>query len=239
MFNIEWQKLIGKKSSKTLLVIYSIILVGLLGLYAYGEFGLNLSIYNAGQFVTASLSTMMAMILPFIVLFLSSQSFVSEFKSNTFKNMFLLPVKKSKIYLSKLLSVQALVGIILATQFLLTTLVGLLVDGISLSFAPLTAYLGAFAVLGLVNIVSSLLAMLFSSTGIIIIVSYFGYLALNILGYVVPRLKVISISHMLGAYPLVFTSLTLLLSVVAYYILLYIIGYQLFEKKEAIVCQSE
>jgi len=239
MFKIEWNKLISKKSTKILLIIYGLVLVGLLGFYTYGEFGLNLSIYNAGQFVTASLSSMMAIILPFIVLYLSSQSFVTEFKNNTFKNMFLLPVKKSTIYLSKLISVQALVGLLLISQFILTTIVGLVVDGLSFSLVPLTTYLGAFLVLGLINILSSLLAMVFNSTGIIIIVAYFGYMALNIFGYLVPRIKVISISHMLGGYPLIFTSLTLLLSVVAYYILLYIIGYQLFEKKEAIICQSE
>lgn len=239
MFKIELSKLLSKKSTKTLMVIYSVILLGILGVYTYGEFGLNLSIYNSGQFVTASLNTMMAVVLPFIVLYLSSQSFVTEFKDNTFKNLFLLPVKKSSIYLSKLLSVQAVIAMILGSQFILTSLVGILVDGFSLSLVPVTYYLGAFLVLGLINMLSSLLSMIFNSTGIILIVSYFGFLGLNILGYVVPKIKMISISHMLGGYQMILTSLTLLLSVIAYYILLYIAGYQLFEKKEAIVCQSE
>lgn len=221
------------------MILYAVLLAGLLGLYGYGELGLNLSIFNSGQFVLSSLNMMMAMILPFIVLYLSSSSFVSEFKSNTIKNMFLLPVKKYEIYLAKLLSVQTLLGAMLMVQLIISIVFGSLIDGFAFSLATFTSYLGAFLILGLVNLLGSVLAMFLSTTGMVIIVSYIGFISLNVLGYVVPTLRSISISHMLGQYQMVFGSITLLLSVVAYYILLTIIGYQLFEKKEAILCQSE
>ncbi len=127
----------------------------------------------------------------------------------------------------------------LMMQLVLSIIFATFIDGFAISMATLTSYFGAFLILGLVNLLGSLLAMFLTTTGMVIIVSYIGFISLNVLGYVVPTLRNISISHMLGQYQMVFGSLTLLLSVVAYYILLTIIGYQLFEKKEAIICQSE
>lgn len=239
MYKMELTKIIHKKSTKILLVIYSILLLGLLAIYTYGETGLNLSIYNSGQFVIASLNAMMAFILPFIVLYLSSNTFIYEFKNNTIKNLFLLPINKYEIFLAKLLSVQTIIGILLLLQLIITFVLGILVDGLSFSFVTITNYLGAFLILGVVNILSSILSLFLNTTGMVIIVSYVGYFGLNILGYLVPRLKGISISHMIGNYHMIFNSLTLLLSVFAYYILLYIIGFQLFDKKEAVICQLE
>lgn len=239
MYKIELTKLMDKKSTKVLMIVYTVFLVGLLGLYSYGEIGLNISLFNSGQFVLSSLNMMMAVILPFIVLYLSSSSFVTEFKNNTIKNMFLLPVKKMDIYLSKLLSVQTIIGVLLMIQLILTLIAGTIIDGFAISMTTLVTYLGAFLMLGLINVLSSILAMFLSTTGMVIIISYVGFIALNVGGYVFPALRNISISHMLGQYQMIFSSSTLLLSVVAYYILLTIIGYQLFEKKEAIICQSE
>jgi len=81
--------------------------------------------------------------------------------------------------------------------------------------------------------------MFFNSSGMIIIVSYIGFMVLNVLGIIIPKIQVISLGHIMGQYQMLFSSLTLLLSVVAYYILFSVIGYQLFEKKEAMICQSE
>lgn len=239
MYKIELSKLMGKKSTKILLVIYILLLTGLLGLYTYGEVGLDLSIYNRGQFVLSSLNMMMALILPFIVLYLSSSTFVSEFKNNTIKNLFLLPIKKYEIYIAKLLSVQTLIGAILGIQLFSSIIVGTIIDGFSLSMSIFISYFGAFIILGLINLLSSILSMFLNTTGMVIIVSYIGFVSLNVLGYIVPMLQNISISHMISQYQMIFSSSTLLLSIVAYYILLTIVGYQLFEKKEAMICQSE
>ena len=239
MYKIELSKILGKKSTKILMIIYAVMLAGLLGIYTYGEAGLNLSIYNSGQFVLSSLKTMMALILPFIVLYLSSSTFVSEFKNNTIKNLFLLPVKKYEIYAAKLLSVQTIIAALLGIQLIISMIFGTFIDGFAFSMSTLTSYFGAFIILGLINVLSSLLSMFLNTTGMVVIVSYIGFIALNVLGYMVPQLQIISISHMMGQYQMIFSSFTLLLSVVAYYILLTIIGYQLFEKKEAMICQSE
>ncbi len=239
MYKIELSKILGKKSTKILMIIYAVMLAGLLGIYTYGEAGLNLSIYNSGQFVLSSLKAMMALILPFIVLYLSSSTFVSDFKNNTIKNLFLLPVKKYEIYAAKLLSVQTIIAALLVIQLIISMIFGTFIDGFAFSMSTLTSYFGAFIILGLINVLSSLLSMFLNTTGMVVIVSYIGFIALNVLGYIVPQLQIISISHMMGQYQMIFSSFTLLLSVVAYYILLTIIGYQLFEKKEAMICQSE
>lgn len=239
MYKIELIKLLSKKSTKTLIIIYSVLLVALLGLYAYGEAGLDISIYNSGQFVLSSLSMMMALVLPFITLYLSASTFIGEFKNSTIKNLLLLPVKKYQIYIGKLLSVQTVIGMILGIQLVLTLILGGVIDGFSLSLNTLTYYLGAFIILGLINVLSALLSMVLNTPGMVIIVSSIGFIGLNVLSYALPSIRVISLSHMLGQYTMIFNSMTLLLSVLAYYILFSIVGYQLFDKKEAMVCQSE
>ena len=239
MYKIELKKLFHKKSIKTLIFIYAVLFLGLIGIYIYGETSLNLSIYNSGQFVLSSLNTMMAFMLPFMVIYISSNTFVTEFKNQTIKNLYLLPVKKYEIYIAKLLSVQTLIAIVLMMQLVLSLVFGTILDGFALSLNTVTTYIGAFLVLGLINLLSSLLSMFLNSSGMIIIVSYIGFMVFNVLGIIIPKLQVISLGHIMGQYQMLFSSLTLLLSVVAYYILFSVIGYQLFEKKEAMICQSE
>ncbi len=239
MYKIELTKLLHKKSIKTLMIIYAVLFLGLIGIYIYGESSLNLSIYNSGQFVLSSLNTMMAFMLPFIAIYISSNTFVTEFKNKTIKNLYLLPVKKYEIYIAKLLSVQTLIAVILMMQFVLSLIFGTILDGFSLNLNTVTTYIGAFVILGLINLMSSLFSMFFNSSGMIIIVSYIGFMVLNVLGIIIPKIQVISLGHIMGQYQMLFSSLTLLLSVVAYYILFSVIGYQLFEKKEAMICQSE
>ncbi|MCH4889254.1 hypothetical protein EZV73_16780 [Acidaminobacter sp. JC074] len=239
MFKIEFKKLLNKKSTKTLLIIYGLLFLGLMGIYAYGEAGLGLSIYNSGQFTLSSLNAMMTFVLPFIVLYMTASTFVSEFKKGTIKNLYLLPVQKHEIYISKLLSVQSLVGILLIVQMVLSLIAGGLLDGIGLSLATITGYIGAFILLGLINVLSSLLSMFLNTSGMVVLVTYIAFMVLNVVGIMVPSLQTISISHMMGQYQMIFSSFSLLLSVIAYYILLSVVGYQLFDKKEAMICLSE
>ena len=84
---------------------------------------------GGAEFIKASLSVTMSMILPFITLYISSTSFALDFSNGTIKNMFLLPVNKSSIYLGKILSVQTLIAVLLSVQFFYSMLFGLILDG--------------------------------------------------------------------------------------------------------------
>ena len=242
LLKIELSKLMAKKSTKTLLIVYLIAFIGLIGLYALGEINFGLSIFNQGQFQLASLGLMMSVLLPIIVIYISSNTFASEYSNQSIKNMLLLPISRTKLYINKVLSVQVLMAVLLIGQFVLSSIVGLIIDG-GYSFdvlgLGLTRYLSAFITLGLLNLMGSMLALLLNSSAITMLVSILGYFGLNIFGYIVPNAKIILPSYLMGQYNVLFTSLTVLLSILAYYIIFYIVGYLLFEKKEAMICQSE
>ncbi len=241
---IEGLKLYKRKSTKNLIMLYSTLLFILSGLYFYGEKSMGITLFTEGQFISASLAMMMSVLLPFIALYLSSTSFALDFSKGTLKNMLLLPVKKSQIYLGKILAVQSLMGVLLSIQFMFTFTVGLLLDGgisLSLLLTTLMAYLGAFIVLGLVNTVGAVLSLLINSTGLALFISYLLYVGMGIASLYLPPLRAISFSHIMSSYSDIIMSLDfkLILSIIAYYLLFITLGHVLFEKKEESVCQYE
>lgn len=146
--------------------------------------------------------------------------------------------------MGKVMALQSLIGVLLLIQFVSTFLLSFILDGgisISVFFTYFLEYLGAFLILGLVNLSGALLSLLLSSTGLAVFVSYLLYVAMGIVGIYLPQLRVISISRILGNYDNLITNfnLSLLLSVVSYYIILFIVGNLVFEKKEESVCQYE
>lgn len=239
---VEWQKLFKKKSTKVLLVIYAVSLMVMMFAYGYGEGALNLSILNSGQFTTTTLGLFMGFLLPFMTIYIASQNMIEAYDKQTIKNMYLMPIKKSNLFIAKIMGIQVFVGLLLVIQLVLTSLYGIIFDGLMTTTMIMTIlihYLGAFLILGLINIFSHVMSLVLKSTGIVLLVSYLTYMGAGILGFFVPRLKVILPGTMISNYAFLFTSVTLLLSVLAYYIILYIVGYQLFEKKEVMICQSE
>jgi len=244
IFKLEWTKLFKKKNTKILIGLYSIILMVMTGLYLFGEKNLGLSIYNESQFIKATLSATMAFILPFIALYLSSTNIINDFSNHTIKNLMLLPINKSKLFVGKLMSIQALIGLLLAIQFAFTMIVGFLLDG-GFSFGILISllgqYLGAFIILGLVNLSGVLLGLLLNSSGLTIVVGYVLFIGMKMLSAYSGIIKLISPTTIISNYGNILSgaSWTLLLSVVSYYIILFIVSSQLFEKKEVQPCQSE
>lgn len=242
LLKIEINKLMAKKSTRTLLIVYLVAFIGLIGLYVFGEVNLGLSIFNQGQFQLASLSLMMSVLLPIVVIYASSNTFASEYADQSIKNMLLLPVSKTTLYLGKVLSVQVFIAALLLVQFILSSVVGLIIDGgysLEVLALGMSRYLSAFITLGLLNLMAGMLALIINSSAVVMLVSILGYFGLNMIGYIVPRIKIILPSYLLGQYDMMFRSFTVLLSILAYYIIFYITGYLLFEKKEAMICQSE
>ncbi|MBI9013263.1 MAG: ABC transporter permease [Clostridiales bacterium] len=244
MIKMEWIKLLKKKNTKVLIGLYGVILLVMSGLYIFGEKSFGLSIYTESQFIKATLSTMMGFILPFIALYLSSTKIIGEFSHHTIKNLMLLPIEKSKIFFGKIVSVQGLLGVLLLMQFTVSLILGLLLDGgfsLGVLMSLFGEYLGAFVILGLINLSGSLLAMVFNSGGLTIFIGYVLYIGMNFISLYVAPFRTISLTTVISNYGSLFngTSLTLLLSVLAYYMILYIVGSQLFEKKEVQSCQSE
>ncbi len=93
--------------------------------------------------------------------------------------MLLLPVSKAELFYGKLLGVQCLVGVLLSIQFLYSMTVGLVIDG-GVAFVVvgtyLVMYLGAFLILGLVNLLGAFYYLVFSSVGLALLMTYLTYM---------------------------------------------------------------
>lgn len=243
-YRIEWIKLFKRKSSRILMGLYGLIVLALGIMYMMGESVMAVNLFNGGQFMGASLGFTMGLMLPFIALYLSSTSFALDFSQGTIKNMFLLPLKKDQIFLGKLLAVQSILGILVVIQFSFSLIVGLFLDGwmgFGVLGTQILVYGGAFLALGLLNLLAALVSLMVSSSGLAILISYVALVAMNLLDNFVPRLRVISLPTLLAQYDVVISRLQVaqLLSFVAYYILLFMVGYLLFEKKDEGSCQFE
>ena len=243
LLKVELIKLLKKASTKVFLVMYGIILLGGALIYVIAESRFDLTIYSGSQFVGASLSTMMAFLLPLMTIYLAGSSQGIDFSRGTMKNMYLLPISRTKLFISKLLSVQVIVGSVMVAQFIITLVVSISVDGftfVSLG-AILMDYIGAFLILGLVNIIGNVLSLLVKNVGLAIIIAYVGYIGLGILTLYVPSIRSISITNLINNYGnfLGGGAITMLLSTLAYYIILFITGLLLFEKKEESLCQFD
>lgn len=244
IFKLEWTKLFKKKNTKVLIGLYGAILFVLTGMYLYGESALGLSIYNESQFVKASLATTMGFILPFIALYLSSTNIMNDFSNHTIKNLMLLPIEKSKLFIGKIMSIQALIGLLLSIQLVFTLMVSLLLDGgfsLTVFMSLILTYTGAFLILGLINLFGVLLGLVLNSSGLTIVIGYVSFIGLKIFTSYSGALKAISPTTLISNYNHIISvsSWTLLLSLVSYYIILFIVTSQLFEKKEVQPCQSE
>lgn len=239
----EITKLAYKKSTKVLGILYiTALLFGIL-IYIGAESILGFTLYNQLQFVGAGLSVMMNFLLPLMALFLASSMITIDYAKGTIKNMYLLPIHKDKIFVGKIAAVQVVLAAILVVQFLITTLVAWVMEGIQ--FKTLMGffgqYIGAFVVLLMVNLIGHALTLLLKNTGIVIIMAYTLYTVLGIASLYIPVIKSISISHLIGSYSEFFNggNVFLLLSVIAYYIILFIAGLLLFDKKEEYLCQFD
>jgi len=244
LFKVELLKLYKRKSVKVLLGIYGVIIFAMSMMYLVGEKSLGLTVYTEGQFLTASLSGVMAIILPFIALYISAASFGLELSKGTLKNMLLMPISKTEFYLTKIVAILSFMGLIISAQFAYSFIFGSIMDGgmaLTVLGSALLQYLGAFLTLGVVVIAGALLSMITTSTGLAVLLGYLAYIGSGILSAYFPAYKTISLSHILSDYKFIFTSsnIIMLLSIISYYIIILMVGMILFDKKEEGACLYE
>lgn len=244
MFKAEWMKLYKRKSVKVLLAIYGALVVAMSLIYVLGEQKLGLSLYTESQFITSSLGTVMTFILPFIALYVSTASFGLEFSKGTFKNMLLMPVSKSSLYINKLMAVISLLGGMLIMQLVYSLAFSLILDGgftMTILMGVLGEYLGAFLILGLIAGAGALMAMFITSTGLAVFIGYLIYMGIGILNLYLPVIKPVSLTNIMSTYNHLLSGGfgIQLLSVIAYYIIILTTGLMLFEQKEEDTCLYE
>jgi len=239
----ELTKLTRKKSTLVLLSLYCITYIGIVLFYLVGENALDVSLYNSNQFVGASLKIMMGFLFPLLALYLASSSIALDYSKGTIKNMYLLPINKDMLYAGKIIAVQGIIGAVLALQLVLSISFSIIQEGFSLTGLGtyFLQYIGAFFVLLLVNLFGTTLTLWIKNTGLVIIISYTAYIVAGIINLYVPAIKSISFRHLIGNYTEFFRngSLSLLLSIVAYYIIVFVVGLILFDKKDENICQFD
>lgn len=241
LLRIEITKLYKRKNIKVLVSLYMSMLIVMSILYLVAEKRLGLTLYTEGQFITSSLSLVMAGFMPLLALYVASVSLSSEMSSGTLKNMLLLPIKREQLYISKIAAVLSLIGGMLTFQWLYSMVFSIVVDGaIKFSFliGTLGDYFGAFLVLGLIINLSITLTLAFKSTGITIVSSYLLYVILGFAGIYFPVFSNVSPTTIIREYGYIFEGGggIQLLSTFAYYIIIVMTGLLLFDKKEEEIC---
>lgn len=243
ILKVEISKLLRKMSTQVFIVLYALIVLGGSLVYVIAESRFDLTVYSGVQFVGASLSMMMAFLLPLMTIYLAGSSQGIDFSRGTMKNMYLLPISRTSLFINKLLSVQVIIGVVMAVQFVVSLMVSLIVDGFILTSLPaiFLDYIGAFLILGLVNIIGNILSLLVKNVGLAVILAYVGYIGLGLLTIYVPAIRSISITNLINNYSNFLSqgAIAMLLSTLAYYIILFITGLLLFEKKEESLCQFD
>lgn len=244
LLNIEITKLYKRNNIKVLMGLYMAIMIVMSIFYLFAEKRMGLTLYTEGQFITSSLNFVMTGFLPLLALYVASASLGSEMSNGTLKNMLLLPIKRGQLYLYKIIAVLSLIGGMLVLQWSYSMIFSRIVDGaFSLTFllGTLGDYLGAFMVLGLIVNLSSVLTLAFKSTGITIVSSYILYVIIGFAGIYFPTFANVSPVTLIREYGYFFTSGSgiQLLSTIAYYIIIVMIGLLLFDKKEEEICLYE
>jgi ABC-2 type transport system permease protein len=243
LITTEFIKLYRKKSTRILWILYGISYILITLFYLGGEIMFNVNLFNSNQFIGASLKNLMGFMLPLMALYLASSTISLDYSKGTIKNMYLLPLKKEAIYMSKIISVQLFIGVLLSAQFVLSAIIAMIQEGFQLSGigAYFLNYVGAFFVLLLINLFGTAMTLWIKNTGLVIIIAYGSYIVAGIVTLYLPVLKAVSFRHIISSYSEFFKngSVSLLLSIVAYYIIVFIVGLLLFEKKDENICQFD
>ncbi len=202
LIKVEIKKLLKKKSTKVFLILYGIILAGITTVALVAELVFGLALYHGAGFIGAVLATMMGFLLPLMTIYLSSSSQALDMTRKTMKNMYLLPISRTKLYISKIAAVQFITAAVLGIQFVVVLAANLAINGTDLAGLVGVAvdHIGAFLILGLVNIIGNALTLLVRNTGLVIILAYVGFVGLNLLAMYFPAVSTVAITTLLSGY---------------------------------------
>lgn len=233
----EFEKIIGKRKSKVLLLLIGIILLGASFLYYYLDNSLNLTLMNGSNFSLWTLELLMSFILPFFAAMVIADSVSGEFEHGTMVNLYALPVSRQTFYLTKIVGSLYYIAIMVGIIFSMTLLMGILTTGFGIFLSIgwiLATYVKAIIALGLVIVFVGFLALWMKSSSMTLVTSAILFVALNTLGIFLGNINHLLPTTIISSFDKIFSQnhLSLLVYVVSYYIILIIIGIFKFQKKE-------
>ncbi len=237
----EWTKIMAKGKSKVLLVLVSLFAVGASIVYYIIQSQLNLTLIEGEQFSIWVLNRLMTLILPVILFMLVGDTFSGEFQEGTIKNVLSLPAKRNTLFVAKLLAIALYMLLILGIVGGISFVGTLVISG----FSALTglgsliiAYLGAFMVLGVIEVMSALVALFLNSSSFALVLNLILWLTMGTAGVFISGLApFLPTSYSSWYEPLIRNGnlklmIPTLLYMISYYIILTIFGALKFQKRE-------
>ena len=177
----ECKKLLLQAKIKIIIALsaLSAVAVGLAGILVGNNTGIQM--VAPGRFPVFVLELMTGFVMPVLAIFIGSE-LAGEFKDGSIKNLFALPVPKSIIYSGKIAASAAIIGICLLGMGISGTAVSGIINGAEAfgSFGGVViSYLGAFAFLVMVVIITSFFTLLTGSPGMAIIMNLFVWFGIG------------------------------------------------------------
>ncbi|MPQ30371.1 hypothetical protein E4V42_02805 [Clostridium estertheticum] len=199
MFNLIHCEFLKLKKSYLFLTIAIIILLPPILLYIKWHAEYNLIIWDMYLFQEEGCMTLIN--LPMYV-FISSYIYTREFSYNTAQTLFSYSISRTKIFISKLLTILIMTGCIMILQLLFTALAGLLVPhepftmGIVLGHLKMNIYIlvAQYAILPIAIFIAQ------ASRNIILPMVYGGII--TVFNMCVPQIKVRIIEYLAITYPI-------------------------------------
>jgi ABC-type transport system involved in multi-copper enzyme maturation permease subunit len=165
----------------------------------------------------------------------------SEFKDGTIKNLFALPISKSIIYLGKIFAGAIEIGIYLLTIGISSLTVSGIINGTE-AFGNVggffVSYLGAFAFLVMILIITSFFTLLMGSPGMAIVLNLFIWFGFSTAGIFLIKVKDFLPTSFVSWYKPLISGVNLsmalppLLYMISYCVIFLVVGLMLFERKE-------
>jgi ABC-2 type transport system permease protein len=189
----ETQKIISRKKNVALLIIMlSIVFISaIVNLVASNTLGAD--IINHSKLPVTVLDFAIALIIPIFIFMITSDLFAGEISNNSMILSLVRPISRTKVYLSKLLSVGIFIIGILAITFLDAFIVSLFGDSISEVFGKLllnlNAYVAAVVPLIMLVVITAFVAQFLKSSSGTIVLMIIGLLILPVLGTLLPEVR--------------------------------------------------
>ena len=237
----EYVKLFCKTKTKVLIAlsVLSAVAVGIVSFLINNNTGAQM--VSPERFPIFVLELLTGFIMPVLTIFIGSELLAGEFKDGTIKNLFALPVSKSIIYLGKIFAGAIEIGIYLLIIGISSVAVSGILNGIE-AFGDLggffISYLGAFAFLVMVLIITSFFTLLVGSPGTAIVLNLFTWFGIGVAGVFLTDIKEYLPTSFVNWYkPLLngvnfSMALPPLLYMISYCVIFMVAGMMIFERKE-------
>lgn len=237
----EYVKLFYQTKTKILLAlsVLSTVAIGIVSFLISNNTGVQMVVPE--RFPVFVLELLTSFVLPVLTIFIGSELLSSEFKDGTIKNLFALPISKSIIYIGKIFAGAIEIGIYILIIGVSSLAVSVAVNGTE-AFGNLggliISYLGAFAFLVMILIITSFITLLVGSPGMAIVTNLFIWFGTGVVGIFLTNVRGFLPTSFVNWYqPLVngvnsAMALPPLLYMISYCVIFIIAGMMIFERKE-------